>query len=250
MTEFTYLSASNVNSFISRRPLWFLERVKGYKFPVGPVVHRGSAVEIGAIAAINTGDEDSAINMAMADYSEKVADWDIDEAEDAGKPIPDMIKACADYLRTAQERHGKILKTQGRIETALPDWPEMNWLGFTDLEFEDGHILDIKTKKQTPSKLSDDWIRQGSIYRTGRGTTMSFVCIVGLETKITVRDFELSDEDMARGLHQLNTYGRVVEQVLSHTNPSRLAPLFMPSTDDWALSDPMIADAAKTVWGI
>lgn len=243
---FKHLSVSNVNGFISWRSKWYLERIAGFKSVMGPEAHRGSAVEHGvAHGLIQHAPPADCIALALHDYDELCADLDIDHTATIRDGIPALTTALLEHLKP----YGKVVSTQRECRGEFSQLPGVNWIGFIDFEFESGLIVDVKTKKQTPSELPSDWGRQGAFYHNRLGMPVKFVCGIPLKGGPRIVTFDITDENGPQYLDQLLEGARAMDRILSLPKDS-LADVFTPSPDDWFLKDEMTFNAAKEIWPI
>lgn len=242
---FKHMSVSNVNGFISWRSKWYLERIAGFKSVMNPEAHRGTAVEHGvAHCLIQRQPIDDGIALALHDYDELCADLDVDHAAQCREGIPGLVKA----LIGALEPFGRVVSVQRAVRGQYDCLPGVEWVGYCDFEFED-LIVDLKTKKQTPSELPSDWGRQGAFYHNRLGKPVKFVCGIPLKGGPRTVSFTVDDVNAPQYLSQLLEGAQAMDRILSLPK-DRLADVFMPDPDDWFLKDEMTRNAAKDVWKI
>lgn len=245
-------SVSNVNGFLSWRTKWFLTKIRKFNIPMGPEPHRGTAVEQGVIAHVaqQLAIED-AIKLAQARYAELTADLDVDQAEKCGEAIPGLVTALGTSLQSLTEVHGKISAVQKRVECKFPDVTgDIPWLGFLDVQFEDGTILDLKVKGKTPSEMPGDWARQGAFYSHCQGgKDVIFLTGVPLKKGVNIIPLSLDLSTVPARLHELKEGARAIELILSMPENMQ-AYACLPSPDDWSLKDPMVMNAAQETWRI
>lgn len=243
---FKHLSVSNVNGFISWRSKWYLERIAGFKSVMGPEAHRGSAVEHGvAHGLIYPVPVENCIKLALDDYDNLCADLDLDATAACREGIPGLVTKLLETLKP----FGKVVSTQHLVKGQYDCLPGIKWIGYTDLEFESGLVVDIKTKKQTPSEMPSDWGRQGAFYHDRTGKPVKFVCAIPLKGGPRVVTFDVTDENGPHYLKQLLEGACAMDRILALPK-DRLADIFMPDPDDWFLKDAMTRNAAKDVWKI
>ena len=242
--NFDHLSVSHVNDFISRRPKWFLTRVKNMKFPVGVEAHRGSAVERGVVhGLVQKAERDQCVAIALQGYDELTADMDIEDAAKCRAPIPGLVEALLDTMA------GFVpISTQKRCGMTSPVTGSIPWVGYTDLE-DDSCVVDIKTKSRTPSELPGDWRRQGAFYSKATGKPARFVC--GIPNKVIgIKTFDLTPEDVERGWSELQRAADAMFKLLD-LSPEVLSAACLPDPDDWMIArDKMFAHAVKEVWNL
>ena len=238
---FSRLSVSNLNDFISRRPKWYLTRVKGISLPVGVEAHRGSAVEFGVVRGLvhNTA-PDQCAEAALQSYDDLVKDMDVDEAAKCREPIPGLVKTLLDALPGF-----KALATQKRCEWTFPETGLIPWVGYADVEGETV-LLDLKTKGRTPSELPGDWRRQGAAYSKALGKPVRFVCAIPTKV-IGVRTFDLTEADVERGIAELRRAAAAMYALLDLSLEAQAAACF-PDLDSWLMNDEMFAAAVKETW--
>ena len=246
--RFHHLSASHISAFIADPPRWAMERVFKMSTPVGPEAHRGTCVEHGAVAAVTTGKLGQAIETAMGEFADLTKDWDVDEAESVGAPIPAMVEAMAKAIEGLIATHGQIVAVQKRHEFDLFGVP---WLGFTDIEF-DRLVVDLKTTGRTPSKLSNSHIIQGALYNKRTGKPTSFLYAIPLKGGVNVKSIDLTTEEAEAAMRDVEDAVRRMELVLS-LGDDVIRDIYRPAPDSWWLAGDKAANklaraAADIVW--
>ncbi len=240
---FDHLSASHVNDFIERRSKWFLTRIHGARLSVGSKAWRGTACEIGAIMLARGNDRDATLEAAFASFDYEAQAGESDDG--IRSTIPAIVDALAGELMKMQEVHGPITTHQRKIECTLPgiQWP---FIGFTDVEFTDGHITDIKVPGRTPSSLSGGWGRQGAIYNHATGKAVSFLAAVPLSREVKTVTFDLGNQAPIY-LNQVRDAALNIQRLIALPK-EMLAAACAPDPDDWMMKDPETRRAAAEVW--
>lgn len=245
---FKSLSPSKVNGFLDWRSKWFLTDVLKRRLPGSPDMHRGSAVENGicAFLAGSCPTLEEAQGWAMKAYKEYTADLDIDESEECGKAIPELVRVGIEAMKP----YGKPIAFQRPVYGKI-DGTILDWFGKADIEFEGGVVVDIKVTGKTPSSMSYGHLRQGSYYQEfiPGCQRVDFVYLIPLkkETKTVTHTVQ----EHHKHIHDLRAGAIAMHKMLSISDdPLELAPLFIPAPGDWWLNDPMAISAACEVWGI
>lgn len=246
--HFDHLSPSNVNAFIGFRTKWFLERIeKRMKFTGSPETERGKAVEKAATVTAMGGSFDDALADALEAYDATTGHMDADKVAACREPIKDMAREVANELEALAKSHGKIVDVQRSIETGLPG-PNIPWLMFTDVEFEDGLIVDIKTKGRTPSALPASWARQGAAYsKASEGRPVGFVCAIPLKKGVQTWCHTMTPEEIDLHFQHLIEGANRMARLLN-ADPWLLPDIFAPDPEDWSLKDEDTFNAAAEVW--
>lgn len=247
-----HLSPSHVNGFLFSPLEWCLRRVYGYSFPVGPKAEAGKAVETAAVGAVIHGrSSDDAAAQALEIYDEAAADLDADEYAQVRAFLPAVVREAVTAIGTLCVAHGKIVRTQRRIEHKF-DGVSRPFLMFTDIEFEDGLIIDLKTvwprrgaKSATPS-MKEAWARQIAAYsKASNDAPVGILAVAPNKDGATSQVFML--DDVERPFSHLIATAQRIERLIQ-LDESILADAFAPDPEDWKLKDDAIFSAAVEVW--
>ena len=138
-------------------------------------------------------------------------------------------------------------KTQHKISVKL-DGVERDVIGYLDFYQEGIRVRDSKVVSRSPSKLSQDYILQGSLYRKATGCEVVFDFFVDNKKPIH-KPIILSDDEYIFGISYMTVAAKVLEELEVCDNPKRIIELMsFPNLDNlWTHADKVVA--AKQ-WGI
>lgn len=244
---FKNLSPSKVNAFLEWRSKWFLSDILKRRLPGSPNMERGKAVENGITSfLIGTLPLEDAKAYAMTLYADGTKDLDIDDATESGKPIPELVEAGIKALQP----YGKVIGSQRRVGGNM-DGTILDWIGYTDLEFEGNIVVDIKVTGKIPPSMSHGHSRQGAFYQrfVPDCKRVDFLYLIPL--KGGVKSVIHTVTDVEKHIHDLRQGAMAMHKMLSVSDdPKDLIPLFHPAPGDWWLKDPMAMNLATEVWNI
>lgn len=219
------LSASTINSFLSRRPGWVLGKLFGFRGPSNPNFCRGKAVEDGVNLYVETRktgrNDDDVIEEAIAHARQRYEDHLLKDQvttgkiDDIRKHIEPFTRKGIDFLVPGWETSG-FPSTQSRIEKPVLG---RDFICFLDYE-EEARVRDLKCVGRKPSKLSLDYQVQGSIYKyvTGKPVIFTHVCPSGVfDIPVTTNEY-----DFAMGLigHAIEAIDRIYD-LLAESDQAR-----------------------------
>lgn len=162
--KFTRHSPSSLNLFAASNSMFVLEKILGYRQPVGAPAHRGTAVEDGVTHGLlnpkATADECNAV--AFKKYDTITALSQDTRREDYRLTIPDMVASALVELRP----YGIPSHCQGFVEWR-PEGLRYPIVGYYDYHWADHNITtDLKTTEKLPSAVKVPHARQVSLYVT------------------------------------------------------------------------------------
>lgn len=196
-------SASSINSFIGQRASWYNKYYLGNKeFTPSKHAARGNAVE----AALNYWTQEKepniqeAIKVAHAEFVSKTngLDVEIEFRSSINKLVNTAIAAFSERYKSED------CEIQKKIHFQFDDL-EIPILGFLDFSFNK-LIVDCKITGKTPSKLSQEHIIQGSLYKKATGKEVEFFYVIPLadtkkeKDRVTIKPIALTNQDYESGL--------------------------------------------------
>jgi len=220
------LSASTINSFITDRMGFFNSKV--LKNPFKPVLGmiRGTALEHGLNAYIEsqgTISVDDAIDAGMEKLEAELKAnnfSDTDKAEEFRECLPGGIRCAVEHFG----KYSEIPRTQEKIEFNLKG-VELPIVGYLDYTFSNV-VRDLKGYAKSPYGLPQGYQIQGSLYRKATGKKVEFVFVVFNKTpKIEV--IPLSDAEYVVGLKYATLAAQQIEKLMGEEDPYEVLKLAM-----------------------
>lgn len=231
-----YLSASQINRFLSEPALWFVEQLYGVRGQAGAGAWRGSACEAAMDAvlfqdATDTAALDAAMSRFEVDAQGDLAD-DVTKERDA---IPRYLANLLPIARAIKTEKGMPLLRQAKIELDLPDI-RLPVIGYVDYLWEDMG-MDLKTVGRAPSfddagKLKDknEHIRQVSIYAQAKGRPFSLLYAFPTKGKPAVA-YPVSDDECAAGMRQVMAAARAIDRLITSGRDRDALAIMYPPRD-------------------
>lgn len=223
-----HLSASTINSFITNRYGFYQSKVLRAPFEGNQYTAQGTAIEHGINVWIESGSDymefrEKVGQVCLDKFLEemaktKVSKWDY---EDFLTYIPKMAVFALDSFQPLCEA-GKPV-TQYKIETNLHG-VERPIVGYLDFTFPGKRVRDTKVVSKSPSKLKQDYILQGALYRHAMQVPVSFEFFITNKAP-TYKSIELSDDEFIHGLSYLTRAAQVIEEIEKCEDPKRLLQL-------------------------
>jgi hypothetical protein len=164
MIDFKRHSPSSLNLFAASPAMFTLEKILGYRQPVGSPAHRGTAVEDGITFGLMNPEAPIAdcVAEALKKYDTISALSGDKRREDYRLTIADMVKTGLEELRP----YGVPSQCQGFVEWK-PEGLRYPIVGYFDYHWADHNItVDLKTTEKLPSSVKVPHARQVALYVT------------------------------------------------------------------------------------
>jgi PD-(D/E)XK nuclease superfamily len=164
MIEFKRHSPSSLNLFAASPAMFVLEKVLGFRQPVGAPAHRGTAVEDGVThGLLNPGASlAECAAVAFKKYDTITALSSDSRREDYRATIQDMVASALSELRP----YGIPTQCQGFVEWR-PDGLKFPVVGYWDYHWAEHNVtIDLKTSEKLPSAIKVPHARQVALYVT------------------------------------------------------------------------------------
>lgn len=239
----THLSASQLNTWMAAPSFWVMEKLLGFKGQMGCAVHRGSAVEDGVSLGLfdPNAEPQACIDAALAVYDRKTALNGDDRRQMERDGIPGMVGQGLSLrehglpTRPNSFQHKVEIRMEG---VSIPVIGYLDWLYGEE-------IIDLKTTHRVPSAMSEQHLRQASIYKTAhfdKRVRFFYASPKKSEKHTLTRD----QYDVA--MRQLTCAAQRLERFLGLSDdPQELASLVPHTTDTFYFSSPAAkAEAIKT----
>lgn len=162
IASYTRHSPSACNLFCASTSMFVLEKVLGFRQPVGAPAHRGIAVEDGITCGLldPKASIDACVGVALKKYDTITALSGDKRREDYRATIQDMVESGLTELRP----YGVPSKCQGFVEWK-PEGLRLPVVGYFDYEWEQhGILVDLKTTEKLPSSIKPPHARQVAFY--------------------------------------------------------------------------------------
>jgi hypothetical protein len=236
-------SPSSLQLFAASPALFVMERVLGFKHPVGTVAHRGVAVEDGVTYGLNnpTADPQEAINVALTKF-DTIAASSSDPNKDSHRSSIEVM-----VLRALKELlpYGIPSATQKWVEWR-PEGLKCPIVGMLDYEFaQHGALIDLKTTSKMPSCVKISHARQTSFY----AISDNYEARVTYCTPTKVTTYRVDNVRAHReALHKI---ALTVERFLDLTeDPKELVNFVVPDLDAFWWNSKEARAHAHSIWGI
>jgi hypothetical protein len=237
-----HISVSQLNLWAAAPGVWVMERLLGYRTPVGAAAHRGTAVEAGVIAGLMGAPLAEAIDIANAVFTEKTALSSDPRRDKERDGLAGMVEQGILLLAP----WGRPDRTQVRKEWQM-DGIAVPVLGFSDAEYDaHGLIVDLKTTHALPNAIRTAHARQVASY-LGEGANLA-----GGIAYVTAKKGALYRlENAAAHVAALTRMAHSLQNFLAiSADAHELANLLTVDTDSFYLSDPRARQHAFEVFGI
>lgn len=237
-----HISVSQLNLWAAAPGVYVMERLLGYKTPVGAAAHRGNAVETGVVAGLMGAPLKEAIDTANAAFTERTA-LSTDPRRDKER---DGLAGMVEQGISLLSPWGKPDRTQVRKEWQM-DGIAVPVLGFSDAEYDQhGLVVDLKTTHALPTSIKTSHARQVASY-LGSGANMTGGLAYVTPKKSALYRLENASEHVAaltRMAHSLQKFLAI------SADPHELANLLTVDTESFYLADPRARQAAFDVYGV
>lgn len=236
--QITHLSPSSLNLYAANPSLWVGRYLMGWKDEFGSAAARGTAIEAGLDVWLFQKDAKGAEMTALANFADRtqgLAD-DAHEAERAN--IAPMLAQAIVALKDFPMPVARQLRTE-----YYANGVEIPIIGYIDYAFED-FDLDLKTTKACPSAIKGDHGRQFAFYAEARQKPIKALYVTAKKSAL----YDLTEEDKATHLRDLERHARAVRHLLTHSFDAQdAAKFFAPDFSDFRWSEPL-KDAANSFY--
>lgn len=180
-------SASSINMWCNAPCAWVAKYLYQKKFSFGPPAKAGLLVEGAVVNVIANGwTEDKAIESVVKEYNKLTSIGASNADIKRGEALPEMIKFAINELKEYGNPEFDETLTQGKKQKKIElicngDGWKLPIIGYLDFHWpKHGLVVDLKTTLRSPSVMSVEHTRQGSIYRKAMGNcTVKFLYVTG-----------------------------------------------------------------------
>jgi hypothetical protein len=255
------VSPSTINDWISYRPKFVIRKIYGYRdLPTSCAIERGNQSEYAVKLILQDKvDTDEAIERALKNF-DNVCNPDMKDYDLEKKCIPAIVMGS---VKEISSNFGEIISFQQEIKGELGGY---TYRGFTDFVLKDDKgnkcIVDLKTAKRKPYKLSSSHARQISLYSHALDCEAQLLYVVphkqtDRKTKIvSVKSTEaiwwsITEKDKRSYLEECEEVLRVMDMVLYNCNDKKeVAEICYPNIDDFYWDSPQILKIRKEIWNV
>jgi len=240
-----HLSPSSLNEWAAAPSLFVLRRVvKAEMGGVGPAAHRGTAVESAVVAGLQ---DPSASLTALQDLALK--SFDNLTVGLSGDKVEKERAAIAGFVEQglkALKPYGVPVSVQGQVYYDI-EGLDVPLMGYYDILFPNGVLVDLKTTHSVPSSISNSHARQVALYTGVLGDEVKpHLCYVS-----TKKSAMMALENAAEHLKSLSRIAIACQKFLSISeDPLELASMLAPDPDSFYYSDDIARQAAYKVYGV
>lgn len=213
LPEYKHHSASTVSKFITNRAEWFRKVYEKVKFEQNIHTARGQAVEAGINHWLEQEEPNipEAISKAHEVFTKQAAGLSFEPM------FKNVISTCVQegiaYL--TKEYDYKRIQQQRKFELRLPDL-EKHIIGYEDWFIDKDVVIDCKCSGTKPSKLKQDYVIQGSVYKLAEKIRVDFVFIVpNSKGEVSIVRHTLSKEEFDFGTRLFMKAAQAIETIVN-----------------------------------
>ena len=236
-------SPTSLNLFCASTSMFVLEKVLGFRQPVGAPAHRGTAVEAGVTFGLvnEYAPIDDSVAVALERYDTLMALCADRRRQEYRQTIHEMVPSALEELRP----YGPPSACQGYMEWK-PEGLKLPIIGHLDFHWGHHNItVDLKTSERLPAAVKIPHARQVALYVNSNNADAR-VTYVSPKKHLTYR-VENIDEHR-RALHQIALR---VEKFLSLSDdPQFFLDITAPDLESFYWGGPAARQLAFENWGI
>ena len=238
-----HFSPSQITKFRNEPALWLIEYHMGVRGEVGPGAWRGTAVEAGVEAGLMKAvNEGKCVEIAYSVF-------DAEAAGEISDKITEERYMIAAFLKEAREALSKmppLIVSQVKIETFVPEAPDIPVIGYLDFDFGD-YDLDLKTTKACPSKPRPDHLWQVAVYNKARGKPHKLLYVTPKRHAL----YEVPQEALDAAWREVSATVVAMDRIIKGIEQrgiESIAPLYPPRDVNSFYWDDATRAKAKEVW--
>jgi hypothetical protein len=238
-----HLSPSSLNLFTAAPAAFVLQKVLKRVTSVGAAAHRGTAVETGIVHGLmnNTASLTDCVKKAQEQFALLTAmsgDSKLEKERDAIAGFVEQGLLLAKPLGTPEQ-------FQGYVELKIDGLP-IPVIGYYDVKFKDGPLVDFKTTHALPSSPSVPHLRQVSLYMAATGAEDGRIAYI-----TSKKSGMYSVENVQSHIDSITKAALTIQRFLSISkDPMELAGLVVPDVDSFYFNDPITRQSVREVWGL
>jgi hypothetical protein len=236
-------SPTSLNLFAASPSMFVVEKILGFRQPVGAPAHRGLAVEDGVTHGLLNPEAEieECSAVAIKRYDTLMALSPDARRERYRETIPDMVSSALTELRP----YGLPSQCQGFVEWR-PEGLRCPIVGYWDYHWAEHNItLDLKTTEKSPFAVKIPHARQVSLYVRSNNADAR-VCYVSPKKHIT---YLVDNIDAHRqALHQIAL--RCEAFLALSDDPEFFLTISVPDLESFYWTAPAARQLAFEKWGI
>lgn len=210
-----HLSPSTINSFLQNKLKFATKITSKVEFIPNPKMQLGKAVEEGINQSLLGMPLEACYEAARQEYLKEFP------LETAPGPIEQLVSLAAGHYLNYHSFDP--WESQSKITVSI-EGIKLPIIGFTDYKNR-SQWRDTKVSGKTPSKLSQNYLLQGTVYRLATGLPGGFDFFVYLKSGVKHTYLPLTDEDYAFGLSYLKATCQAIEKLMEETDPLEIIKL-------------------------
>ena len=211
-----HLSPSSLNNYAVNPALWVGKYLLGWEDDFGPAAARGTAVEAGLDHWLYQRDPELAIQAAWQKFATETGGVVDAEHDTERANLEPMLLQAIEALKDFPPPNARQLRLE-----YYANGVEVPIIGSTDYEWNE-YGLDLKTTKACPSAIKADHARQVALYSTAKKRPWKVLYVTAKKFAL----YDLSADDSAMHLRDLERAARSVRQLLSRSEDGRDAMRF------------------------
>lgn len=221
-----HLSASTINSFITNRTQFYASKVLRQPFQGNRYTARGTAVEHAVNVWLENHDHPNPIQAALDKFDEEIKSAGLSSLDPDVSEVRDSIPGLAGLaLQFYQGQFSQVKPVPQTKETCKVDGVNREFLMYFDFLVPNNCVRDCKCVSKTPSKLSQSYILQGSLYRHATGLKNVVFDFFVANKKPVQKSIALTDDEFVHGMSYLTRAAQVLEEMEECVSPSRVMEL-------------------------
>lgn len=246
--DIDHFSPSSLGLAATQLSLWIAQYLFKRRTPMGPPVHRGSAVEDGVAAGLldpgKRGHECQEIALASYDRLMGKGALGLSSTDPGYQKERDAIPGMVTRALAELQQYG-IPKTQGQVSHVFDDIP-VPIIGRYDFFFEEhGIIVDLKTQLRLSSSISTAHARQVGLYV--HDTNWEGRVCYTTPSKLAVYRVE----DPAASVADLCNIARRLNRFLAiSADPAELAAMVIPDTSSFYWGTDSAKALCREIYGL
>jgi hypothetical protein len=238
-----HLSPSTLNQFIACPAAFVLSKVLKRQSAVGAAAHRGTAVETGVVHGLL--DKGASLADCVKKAQEQFGILTAVSGDSRLEKERDAIAGFVEQGLMALKPLGQVASTQQRVELKV-DGIEVPIIGYYDLKFTSGALVDLKTTHALPSSPKAPHLKQVAFYMISDNVADGRLAYV-TSKKAAIYPVE-NPKDQITGYLKA---AKAVQKFLSiSSDPMELASFVVPDVDSFYFDDPITRSVVKDIWGI
>lgn len=238
-----HLSPSNLNKASACLGAWVISYIYKFREPTNVNMARGSAVEHGVQMGLEDEFLDS-LEEAIKEFNKLTA---MGCPQEARKTELEKFPGYVEQTIAGLENYGDPTGYQEKVSIELEGVP-IPIIGYTDFTCgNDGAIVDLKTSKQVPGRITAGHRRQMAVYQHAN-SNQSIDVLYASPKKHAI--YTLTAEEAKNSLEEIRQTAMRLEKLLDNfETKEELAAVVIPDYDSFYFNGMEIRAKAKDIFG-